>query len=100
MRSVLSALAAAAMMVPSASFAHVGLESPQALAGSYHKITLKVAHGCDGNPTSRIRVQIPEGVVGVKTMLKPQWKTEVVRGRYAAPVDDGHGRKITEGVKE
>ena len=100
MRLFVPALAAAALCLPAPGMAHITIENAQALTGSYHKITLKVGHGCEGNPTQRIRVQIPEGVVGVKTMQKPQWKTEVVKGKFATPIDDGHGRKITEGVKE
>jgi periplasmic copper chaperone A len=100
MKRLLPTLAGGALLAHAAAFAHVGIEQPQAIAGSYYKLTLKVGHGCEGNPTQRLRVQVPEGVIGVKTMLKPQWKTEVVKGRYATPLDDGHGRKITEGVRE
>jgi uncharacterized protein YcnI len=58
-----------------------------------------VPHGCAGSATTKIRVQIPDGVIDVKPMPKPGWNVEVVKGKYAAPYDF-HGGKILEGAKE
>ena len=44
-------------------------------------------HGCAGSATIKIRVQIPEGVIGVKPMPKAGWTLETVKGKYAAEYD-------------
>jgi uncharacterized protein YcnI len=80
--------------------AHVTLEVRQAPADSYYRATLLVPHGCKGSPTRRIHVRIPDGVLGVKPQPKPGWKLEITRGKLATPLDDGHGGKITETVRE
>jgi uncharacterized protein YcnI len=80
--------------------AHVTLESTQAKADSYYKATLRAPHGCNGSPTVRLRVRIPEGVTGVKPQPKQGWKLDITRVKLAAPLDDGHGGKITETIGE
>jgi len=79
--------------------AHVTLEARQAAVGSYYKAVFAVPHGCAGSATTRIRVQIPEGVIGVKPMPKPGWSVEAIKGKYANQYDF-HGSKLSEGVKE
>ena len=41
-------------------------------------------HGCAGSATVKIRVQIPEGVIGIKPMPKAGWNVEAVKGKYAS----------------
>ena len=90
---------AAAALAASPALAHVTLEGKQAAVGSYYKAVFAVPHGCAGSPTIKIRVQIPEGVIGVKPMPKPGWTLDTVNGKYASEYEL-HGTKITEGVKE
>jgi periplasmic copper chaperone A len=85
-------------MASSAS-AHVTLENRQATIGAGYKAVFAVPHGCAGSATTRIRVQIPEGVIAVKPMPKAGWNVEVIKGKYAAEYDY-HGTKYSEGVKE
>jgi uncharacterized protein YcnI len=80
--------------------AHVTLETPQAVVDSTYKAVLRVGHGCEGTAMHTLRVRIPDGVVGVKPMPKPGWSLSTVKGPLAQPIDDGHGGKITEGVRE
>jgi uncharacterized protein YcnI len=86
------------LMASSAS-AHVTLESRQATIGAGYKAVFAVPHGCAGSATTKIRVQIPEGVIAVKPMPKAGWDVEVIKGKYAAEYDF-HGTKFSEGVKE
>ena len=51
-----------------------------------------VPHGCAGSPTVKLRVQIPEGVIGIKPMPKPGWTIEMVKGKYATEYEF-HGGK-------
>ena len=91
--------AALATLAASPAAAHVSLENRQAAVGSYYKAVFTVPHGCAGSPTIKIRVQIPEGVIGIKPMPKAGWTLDVVKGKYAASYDY-HGAKLSEGVKE
>jgi uncharacterized protein YcnI len=79
--------------------AHVTLEGKQAPVGSYYKAVFAVPHGCSGSATTKIRVQIPEGVLGAKPMPKAGWNVESVQGKYAREYEY-HGTRISEGVKE
>ena len=94
-------LLAAALAVGSASVAqaHVTFESAEAPVGSTWKAVLRVPHGCEGEATLKVRVQIPEGVIAVKPMPKAGWTLETVEGKYAQSYDY-YGTPMTEGVTE
>lgn len=97
-RLVLAAAAVVVVAVSSAN-AHVTLERRQAPVGSYYKAVFTVPHGCAGSPTVKVRVQVPEGVIGIKPMPKAGWTVETVKGKYATEYEF-HGAKISEGIKE
>lgn len=80
--------------------AHVTLEQQESAVGSFYKAVFRVPHGCKGSATIRLHVQIPEGVIAVKPMVKPGWHIEVKRAAYAKPYSFLHGAKFTEGPKE
>src|SRR5262245_27571645 len=80
--------------------AHVTLERNEAPADSFFNALLNVAHGCEGSPTLKVRVRIPEGVIGVKPQPKPGWELAVRKEKLAQPIVEGHGRTITEVVAE
>ena len=93
------AAALGATLAASSASAHITLQNREAPVGSFYKAVFVVPHGCAGSATTKIRVQIPEGVIGVKPMPKPGWNVETVKAKYVAPYDF-HGAKLTEGVKE
>jgi uncharacterized protein YcnI len=96
------AMAAAMLGWPlaaSLALAHATIELKEAPVGTTQKIVFRVPHGCNGQPTLKVRVQIPAGVVGVKPMPKPGWELETVVGRLDTPYKD-HGKEITDGVRE
>ena len=82
------------------SFAHATLDVEQMPSGSYYKAVVNVPHGCDGSPTLKVRVQIPDGVTGVKPQPKAGWQVEIIRAKLDKPIDAGHGRMISETVRE
>lgn len=92
-------LTAAAVLAASSASAHITLETREARIGSSYKAVFAVPHGCAGSATVKIRVQIPEGVIGAKPMPKPGWNVEAIKGAYATEYDY-HGKKSSEGVKE
>ena len=99
MSKITPAILALAVLAASPATAHVTLEKRQAPVGSYYKAVFAVPHGCAGSATVKLRVQIPEGVIGIKPMPKPGWTLEMVKGKYATEYEF-HGSKLSEGVKE
>lgn len=83
----------------SSAFAHVTLERNQAQVGESYKAVFRVPHGCDGSPTTAIRVRIPEGVIDVKPMPKPGWTLNIVKGKYAK-THTLYRAEVNEGVTE
>lgn len=83
----------------SAAFAHVTLAAGETHPNAAYRAVLKVPHGCDGQPTQAIHVQIPDGVINVKPMPKPGWDLKVTRGAYKKTYQS-HGKAVTEGARE
>ena len=81
-----------------AAFAHATLERKEASPNASYRGVVQITHGCDGQPTSRVSVTIPEGVVGAKPMPKPGWTVSSEKGPYARAYPYFHG-DIREGVK-
>jgi len=77
----------------------VTLDQPSAQAGSYHKLTFKVGHGCDGSPTNSFSVSLPEAASGAKPMPKAGWKLETRSAPLATPYTS-HGKTISNDVRE
>lgn len=86
-------------LAASGASAHMVLAQGEAASGSYYKAVFGSGHGCQGSPTIRVRIQIPDGVTSVKPMQKPGWQLSTVKKAYNPPIVD-HGRTITEGVGE
>jgi len=78
---------------------HVTLETTQFEAASYHKIVLRVPHGCQGEPTTALRVQIPEGMIAVKPQPKPGWTLRTETHEYAGSYRL-HGKTVNSGVAQ
>lgn len=97
LKKIMLATAMTTMAAP--ALAHATLEKGEAALGSTYKAVFRVPHGCEGKPTTTVRVQIPEGFIAVKPMPKAGWALEKVRGAYAKSYDY-HGTPMTEGVKE
>jgi uncharacterized protein YcnI len=98
MNTILMALATFALLATTA-LAHATFEKAEAEQGKTWKAVLRVPHGCAGEATLKVRVQIPEGMHWVKPMPKAGWMLETVTGPYANAYVN-HGSKVTEGVKE
>lgn len=79
------------------AFAHSTLEKGETAPGSY-KAVLRVPHGCDGKATHTVRVEVPEGYIGVKPMPKAGWQLAVEKGDYATTYKL-HGRETKAGTR-
>lgn len=98
-RHTLALLATSALLFTAAAQAHVTLETPSAVAGSYYKAALMVGHGCEGQATHTVTVRIPAGFKGAKPMPKPGWSLSIRREPLAQPYTS-HGKQITDDVTE
>ncbi|WP_062206256.1 YcnI family protein [Aureimonas sp. AU12] len=99
MKTLIAATAAILAATLGTAFAHVTLETQEAKVGSAYKAVFRVGHGCEGAPTTTIRVRIPEGVISAKPMPKAGWELKTVKGAYAKAYDY-YGTPTTEGVTE
>lgn len=97
-KRILLALAALTATLAPAS-AHVTLETQEAKVGSSYKAVFRVGHGCEGAPTTTLRVRIPDGVISVKPMPKAGWEIETKTEPYGKTFDY-YGTPLTEGVRE
>ncbi|XYD07531.1 DUF1775 domain-containing protein [Methylobacterium sp. NMS12] len=84
-------------LLASAAQAHAVLERKQAAPGAPYRGVVQIMHGCNGKPTTRVSVTIPEGLVGAKPMPKPGWTLATARGPYAKTYATHHGT-ASEGV--
>lgn len=96
-RAATAAALLSTMTVP--VLAHVTLEVQEAAIGGSYKAVVRVPHGCSGQATNTVRVQIPEGFYSAKPMPKAGWTLETVTGPYENAYAS-HGNQITEGVTE
>ncbi len=79
--------------------AHVGLSPDEAHKGETVVLAFGIGHGCEGNPTTIVRLQIPEGVISVQPYAMPGWEIELVTGNYATSHMRGE-IPVTEGVTQ
>ncbi|WP_161606123.1 YcnI family protein [Microlunatus speluncae] len=91
-------LIAAWSAIPAA--AHVSVKADQAVAGGYAVLTFAVPHGCEGSPTTKIAIKIPESVTSTKPTVVADWQVEAPQVKLAQPQTDSHGNQITERVDQ
>ena len=97
--AMLGASLGLAALTASAASAHITLEQQAAAVGGPYKATFRVPHGCGDSPTLKVRVRIPDGVIGIKPMPKPGWQIDMVKAKYDKPYKMFHNT-VTEGARE
>jgi len=95
----LPAVAVAALLAAPAAHAHVTFENSEVAQNTTVRMVTRVPHGCGEQATLRVRIQIPDGVVGVQPMPKAEWELTTETGPLSQPYVS-HGNEITEGVTE
>lgn len=95
----LAACSAACFLSAGQAGAHATLETAEAPAESTYKAIIRIGHGCDGQPTTAIRVAIPEGLIAVKPMPKPGWQLATTEDAYQKTYDY-YGTPTSKGVTE
>ncbi len=96
-RKLAAAVALSAILPATIASAHASFENKEAAAGATFKAILTVPHGCDGQATQTVNIQIPEGFFSVKPMLKAGWDITLTEGAYAKTYVN-HGKEVTSGV--
>jgi uncharacterized protein YcnI len=94
------ALVAAFIATAQPAAAHATLERNEAPADSFFNAVMNIPHGCDGSSTLKVRVRIPDGIIGVKPQPKAGWELAIRKEKLATPIVESHGRTITEAVVE
>ena len=97
--AALSALGVGTMLAlatPIAAQAHVGLTPTSTAAGSTSVLTFSFTHGCDGSPTTRMTIEIPENVTVAYPTLNPNWTIESVPAVLDEPSVDASGNTVSE----
>ena len=66
--------------------AHVSIAEQEVAAGSTALITFQFSHGCDGSPTTEVRIQMPAEIAQVSPTINANWDVTKTDGgaRHAA----------------
>ncbi|WP_068877282.1 YcnI family protein [Phenylobacterium sp. CCH9-H3] len=73
----------AGLALGTAASAHVSLQPATAGAGAYQVLRFGVGHGCDGQATTALRIEIPAGTSVARPQPKPGWTLSVERAGEA-----------------
>lgn len=75
--------------------AHVSIQEGEQEAGAFTVLTFGIPHGCDGSPTTKVEIEIPESILNVTPTRNPLYDVEVTIEELAEPVTGPHGEEIT-----
>jgi predicted lipoprotein with Yx(FWY)xxD motif len=84
MRKLAKGLVLTAFAAAGAAQAHVTVQPKIALPGAQETLRFVVGHGCDGQPTTGLRVDFPAGVDQIQPQPKPGWSVNVQKSPAGA----------------
>jgi uncharacterized protein YcnI len=90
------ATVAALALASSPASAHVGTSADEVASGSSLALGLTIGHGCEDSPTTKVAVQIPEGVNNASAFAHPGWTISYEKATLSPPVTSAHGQELTE----
>jgi uncharacterized protein YcnI len=93
----LAALVVVALALAPAAGAHVTLQPPEAPAGGFTRLDVRVPNERDNAGTTKVEVQLPPGFLSVSTEPVPGWDTELTMRKLDEPVEQ-FGEQVTEEV--
>ena len=93
---IVGAVVAALVLAPAAA-AHVTLQPPEAPAGGFTRLDVRVPNERDNASTTKVVVQMPPGFLSVSTEPVPGWDAEVTMRQLDEPVEE-FGEEVTEEV--
>jgi len=80
--------------------AHVSIAEDEVAAGSTALITFQFSHGCEGSPTTEVRIQMPDEIAQATPTINANWEVAKTMETLDTPIEGGHGEQITERVAE
>lgn len=83
-----------------AASAHVTVTPSTTTAGAYTVLTFGVPHGCEGSPTTKVSIGLPEEILAVTPTVNPGWTVEKVTEKLPDPIEDADGNQLTERVSQ
>jgi periplasmic copper chaperone A len=95
-RYILGAVVAALALAPAAA-AHVTLQPPEAPAGGFTRLDVRVPNEQDNANTTKVVVQLPPGFLSVSYEPVPGWDVELTMRKLDKPVEQ-FGERVTEEV--
>jgi periplasmic copper chaperone A len=95
MRVLISSVACVCSVLAISAQAHVVFDVNQVPAGQLSLGALRVSHGCNGSPTTRIEVTLPDGVTRVVPRALSGWTISTQTRKLAAPITL-HGQQVSE----
>lgn len=98
--AVVPAALVGALALAGAASAHVTVTPSETAAGAYTVVTVSVPHGCDGSPTTKVAIGMPDGIYSVTPTRNPFYDVEKVTEKLDQPVQDAHGNELTERVSQ
>ncbi len=98
--AVVPAALVGALGLAGAASAHVTVTPSETAAGAYTVVTVSVPHGCDGSPTTKVAIGMPDGIYSVTPTRNPFYDVEKVTEKLDQPVQDAHGNELTERVSK
>jgi periplasmic copper chaperone A len=94
---VLGVSLAVALLIAPAAAAHVTLQPPEAPAGGFTRLDVRVPNERDNANTTKVEVQLPPGFLSVSTEPVPGWNAELKMRKLDKPVEQ-FGEQVTEEV--
>ena len=93
---IVGAVVAALALAPAAA-AHVTVHPPEAPAGGFTRLDVRVPNERDNASTTKVVVQMPPGFLSVSTEPVPGWDAELTMRQLDEPVEQ-FGEQVTEEV--
>jgi periplasmic copper chaperone A len=95
-RYIVGAVVAALALAPAAA-AHVTLQPPEAPAGGFTRLDVRVPNEQDNANTTKVVVQLPPGFLSVSYETVPGWDVKLTMRELDKPVEQ-FGEQVTEEV--
>ncbi len=80
-------ITAAALIVPAAASAHVTLQPDTAPAGAFERLDVRVPNEEDDAATTKVEVEIPDGIIFLSTEPVAGWETTVKKEKLDKPIE-------------
>ena len=78
--------------------AHVTITPDTTAAGAHALLTVGFSHDCEGSPTNKLTISLPEPLVDAKPEIVPGWTVEKVTETLDEPLTLDNGSSVTERV--